>query len=199
MQRCRGQAFFRTIIFLPSLVPAVAAAMLWLWIFNSKLGLLNHLLELVGLTGVGWLSDPRWAMASLAIMSFWGVGNTVVIYLAGLQDVPADLLEAAQIDGASRVRRLFSVVLPVLSPVIFFNLLMSMIATLQMLTIPYIMTQGGPDNSTYLYTMYLYDHAFRYIHMGYASAMAWIQLLVVLLLTAIAFWSSKKWVHYQGT
>lgn len=190
-----GQGIFRTIIFLPSLIPAVASAMLWLWIFNSKLGLLNHVLGAIGITGPQWLG-ARWAMPSLAMMSLWGVGNTVVIYLAGLQDVPTELMEAAEIDGAGRWRRLWSVTLPLLSPVIFFNLIMALIGMVQMLTIPYIMTQGGPNNATYFYTMYLYDNAFRYVHMGYASAMAWIQLAIILALTGIAFWSSRKWVHY---
>jgi multiple sugar transport system permease protein len=193
-----GQGMFRTIIFLPSLIPSVASAMLWLWMFNSKLGLLNHLLALVGIHGPRWIADARWAMPSLALMSLWGVGNTVVIYLAGLQDVPLELIEAAEIDGAGRWRRLWNVTLPMLSPVIFFNLIMALIGTVQMLTVPYIMTQGGPDNATYLYTMYLYDNAFHYVQMGYASAMAWIQLLIVLALTALAFWSSRRWVHYQG-
>jgi multiple sugar transport system permease protein len=193
-----GQGMFRTIIFLPSLIPAVASAMLWLWMFNSKLGLLNHLLSLVGVHGPRWIADGRWAMPSLALMSLWGVGNTVVIYLAGLQDVPMELIEAAEIDGAGRWRRLWNVTLPMLSPVIFFNLIMALISTVQVLTVPYIMTQGGPDNATYFYTMYLYDNAFRYVQMGYASAMAWIQLVIVLALTAVAFWSSRRWVHYQG-
>jgi multiple sugar transport system permease protein len=190
-----GQGLFRTIIFLPSLIPAVASAMLWLWVFNSKLGLFNHLLGKIGIAGPQWLG-AHWAMPSLALMSLWGVGNTVVIYLAGLQDVPVDLLEAAEIDGAGRWRKLWSVTIPLLSPVIFFNLIMALIGMVQTLTVPYIMTGGGPNNATYFYTMYLYDNAFRYMHMGYASAMAWIQLLVILALTGIAFWSGRKWVHY---
>lgn len=191
----RGQAIYRTIIFLPSLIPAAAAAMLWLWLFNSRLGLLNHLLGLVGLPGVEWLG-VKMAMPSLALMSLWGVGNTVVIYLAGLQDVPRDLLEAAEIDGAGRWGRLIHVTLPMLSPVIFFNLVMAIIGTFTVLTIPYIMTGGGPNNATYFYTMYNYDNAFRYLRMGYASALAWVQLVIILILTAIAFWSARKWVHY---
>jgi multiple sugar transport system permease protein len=190
-----GQGMFRTIIFLPSLIPAVASAMLWLWVFNSKLGLFNHLLAMIGIAGPQWLG-ARWAMPALALMSLWGVGNTVVIYLAGLQDVPADLMEAAEIDGAGRWRKLWSVTIPLLSPVIFFNLIMALIGMVQTLTVPYIMTAGGPNNATYFYTMYLYDNAFRYVHMGYASAMAWIQLLVILALTAIAFLSGRRWVHY---
>ena len=130
------------------------------------------------------------------MMSVWSVGNTVVIYLAGLQDVPRELLEAAEIDGAGPWRRLTSVTLPVLTPVIFFNLIMAIIGTFSILTAPYIMTQGGPNKATYFYTMFNYDEAFRYLHMGYAAALAWVQLAITLALTGIAFWSAKKWVHY---
>lgn len=194
-----GQAVYRTIIFLPSLVPAVASAMLWMWLFNSKLGLINAGLMSLGVKDPpGWLSDPRWAMPALAFMSLWGVGHTVVIYLAGLQDVPAELYEAAEIDGAGRWRRLWHVTLPMISPVIFFNLIMAIIGTLQVFAVPMIMTGGGPARATQFYTMYLYDNAFSYLKMGYASAMAWIQLLIILALTAVAFWSSRHWVHYQG-
>jgi multiple sugar transport system permease protein len=129
-------------------------------------------------------------------MSVWGVGNTVIIYLAGLQDVPRELMEAAEIDGAGRWRRLISITLPVLTPVIFFNLVMAIIGTFSILVVPYIMTQGGPNNATYFYTMFNYDQAFRFLHMGYASALAWIQLGIILVLTGVAFWSAKKWVHY---
>ncbi|HEX8342415.1 MAG TPA: sugar ABC transporter permease [Tepidisphaeraceae bacterium] len=197
--RIRGLSIYRTIVFLPSLVPAVASAMLWLWLFNAKLGLIN-----VGLRGLGWsdppawLSDPQWSMPALILMSIWGVGNTVVIYLAGLQDVPRELYEAADIDGATALRKAWHVTLPTISPVIFFNLIMGIIGTLQVFSQAYIVTAGGPARSTYFYTMYLYDNAFQNMQRGYASAMAWIQLLVILALTAFAAWTSKKWVHYGG-
>lgn len=216
-QKIPGMAVYRTIIFLPSLVPTIASAMLWMWLFNAKLGLINSLLEkaplswLLGLlnfflglaqiepiiTPIGWLTNPSWAMPALAFMSLWGVGHTVVIYLAGLQDVPRELLESAEIDGAQAWNRMRHVTLPMISPVIFFNLIMAIIGTLQVFAVPYIMTQGGPARATYFFSMYLYDNAFIYLKMGYASAMAWIQLLIVLALTGVAFWSSKKWVHYQ--
>ncbi len=192
-----GQGIYRTIIFLPSLIPIVASAMLWLWLFNARLGLINAGLGLLGVNGPGWLTDPRWAMPALAFMSLWSVGHTVVIYLAGLQDVPRQLYEAAAIDGATGWRRLWHVTLPMLSPVIFFNLIMAIIATLQVFAVPYIMTNGGPGRATYFYTMYLYDNAFTYLKMGYASAMAWVQLLIILALTALAFWSARRWVHYE--
>jgi multiple sugar transport system permease protein len=194
----RGQAAYRTIIFLPSLVPVVASAMIWLWLLNSRLGLLNALLARLGIEGPGWLTNPAWAMPSLAMMSLWGVGHTVVIFLAGLQDVPVELYEAAAIDGAGFWRRLWHVTLPMISPVIFFNLIIAIIRTLQVFTVPYIMTAGGPERATYFYTMYLYDNAFSYLRMGYASAMAWIQLVIILTLTALAFWTARRWVHYRG-
>jgi multiple sugar transport system permease protein len=197
--KLRGQSIYRTIIFLPSLVPAVASAMLWLWLFNAKLGLINTALRAFGMVNPpGWLTDARWSMPALVVMSFWGVGNTVVIYLAGLQDVPRELYEAASIDGATAWRKIWHVTLPSISPVIFFNLVMGIIGTMQVFVAPFIMTQGGPARSTYFYTYYLYDNAFSYLKMGYASALAWIQLLIVLALTGLAAWSSKRWVHYAG-
>ena len=197
--KIRGLSIYRTLIFLPSLTPAVAGAMIWLWLFNSKLGLINLVLQRLGVAHPpGWLVSPRWAMPSLALMSFWGIGNTVVIYLAGLQDVPRELYEAAEIDGAGGLDRIWHVTLPCISPVIFFNLVMAVIGVVQNFTAPYIMTGGGPARATYFYTMYLYDNAFRYLRMGYASAMAWVQFLLVLALTGLAFWSARHWVHYQG-
>jgi multiple sugar transport system permease protein len=195
----RAQTVYRTIIFLPSIVPAVASAMIWLWLFNPKLGLVNFVLNTVGIKDPpGWLGSERWAMPALVFISIWGVGNTVVIYLAGLQDVPKDLYEAADLDGAGAWGKIRHVTVPMLSPVIFFNLIMAIIGTMQVFVLPFIMTQGGPARATYFYTMYLYDNVFRDVHVGFGSAMAWVQLLIILTLTGVAFWSSKRWVHYQG-
>ena len=209
--KIRFQSIYRTIIFLPSLVPMVASAMLWLWLLNGRLGLINAMLGKLGITGPSWLNDVMfslgtapaktnyyWAMPALAFMSLWGVGHTVTIFVAGLQDVPRELYEASEIDGAGVVGRIRHVTLPMLSPVIFFNLIMSIIGSLQVFAIPYIITGGGPARATYFLTMYLYDNAFRFLQMGYASAIGWVQLLIVLALTALSFWSSKRWVHYQG-
>ena len=192
-----GQAIFRTIIFLPSLVPIVASAMLWLWLFNARLGLINTALAKLHLTGPGWLTDPSWAMPALVLMSLWGVGYTVVIYLAGLQDVPKELYEAAELDGAGLWGRLWHVTLPMLSPVIFFNLIMAIIGVIQVFDVPYIMTQGGPARATYFVSMYLRDRAFTDLRMGYASAIAWMMFVLVLALTGVAFWTSSRWVHYE--
>jgi multiple sugar transport system permease protein len=196
-RKISGQSIYRTIVFLPSLIPAVASAMLWLWLFNGQLGLINGLIRRLHLgQGPNWLGSPTWAMPALIFMSLWGVGNTVVIYLAGLQDVPRELYEAADIDGASPIRQLWHVTLPGISPVIFFNLVMAIIGTLQVFTVPQIMFPGGgPDRSVNFYTMYVYQNAFNFTKMGYASAMAWVQLLIILALTALATWTSKKWVH----
>jgi multiple sugar transport system permease protein len=197
-RRIRGQSVYRTIIFLPSLVPVTASAMIWWWLFNTKLGLLNYALSLIGIPPVPWLSNPTIALPSLVFMSLWGVGHTVVIYLAGLQDVPAELYEAAELDGATGWRRMWHVTLPMISPIIFFNLIMAIIGVFRVFEVPYIMTNGGPARATQFIAMYVYDHAFLYVNMGYASAMAWIQLVLILALTALAFWTSGRWVHYQG-
>jgi multiple sugar transport system permease protein len=197
--KVRGVLVYRTIVFLPSLVSAVASAMLWLWLFNPKLGLINFALRAIGIDDPpGWHTDVNWAMPALVLMSFWGIGNSVVIYLAGLQDVPRELYEAASIDGASPLRKVWHVTLPGISPVIFFNLIMAIIGTLQMFATPMIVTGGGPARATYFYTHYLYDNAFRFLNMGYASALAWVQLLIVLALTGLAALTSRHWVHYQG-
>jgi multiple sugar transport system permease protein len=195
----RGISIYRTIIFLPSLVPIVASAMIWLWLFNAELGLINTVLRGLGVSDPpGWLVDSEWAMSALILMSLWGIGNTVVIYLAGLQDVPRELYEAASLDGASPLRQIWHVTLPSISPVIFFNLIMGMIGVVQAMATPFILTGGGPDRATLLYTVHLYKSGFEYLNMGYASAMAWILLLVVLALTALVAWTGKRWVHYQG-
>jgi len=197
--RIRGQAIYRALVFLPSIVPASAAAMLWLWLLNPKLGLINLVLTHMGVENPpGWVNDKSWAMPALAFISIWGVGNTVVIYLAGLQDVPIELYEAAELDGAATLRKIWHVTLPTISPVIFFNLITAIIGTMNFFVLPFIMTQGGPDRATYFYTYRLYDNGFIYLKMGYASAMAWVQLLIVLALTGLAFWTARRWVHYSG-
>ena len=218
----RGQAVYRTIIFLPSLVPLVATGVLWGWLLNSDKGLVNYLLAPVvrlvghllaataGLVGASprdvqslrglsppvWLTDPRWAMPVIIFLSLWGIGQTVVIFLAGLQDIPRELYEAANMDGAGTFQRLRHVTLPMLSPVIFFNLIMGVIGSWQVFDLPYVMTQGGPDKTTLFYSMYVFNAGMKQLRMGAASAMAIVQLCIILLLTALAFWSARKWVHY---
>jgi multiple sugar transport system permease protein len=197
-RRVRMLGTFRTIYFLPSLLPATASGVVWVYIFHPSQGLLNRLLAQVGVQGPAWTQAVDWALPALIIMGLWSFGGAMVIFLAGLQDVPRSLYEAADLDGATTLQKFRHVTFPILSPVIFFNLVMGLIGSLQVFAAPLIMTQGGPARATYFYTMYLYDNAFRFLNMGYASAMAWVQLLLVLGLTALAFWSGKHWVHYQG-
>lgn len=192
----RGIAVYRTVFFLPSIVPTVASTAIFMWILNPQIGLVNGLLAKVGVTGPGWLNDPKWALWSLMFMGLWGVGNSMVIYLAGLKDIPTYLYEAAIVDGAGPLRRLTKITLPMLTPVIFFNLVMGVIGSLQYFTQAFIMTGGGPEDSTRFYALYLFDRAWRYADMGYASAMAWILFLAVVVLTSVLFGTQKRWVHY---
>jgi multiple sugar transport system permease protein len=195
--KVKGMAFHRTIIFLPSLVPVVALSVLWMWIFNGESGLLNAVLEGLGLPAPNWLGSADWAMPALILMGLWGVGHPVVIYLAGLQDIPQELYEAAEIDGAGSWDRFWNVTLPMLTPVVYFNVVMGIIGTFQVFAQPYIMTQGGPGRATYFYALALYDYAFMDLRMGYASAMAWILFMIILGLTLLATRISKKWVQYD--
>jgi multiple sugar transport system permease protein len=192
----KGQALFRTIFYLPSIVPAVANAVVFSWLMNPEIGLINGLLRRVGIEGPAWLSDPHWALGSLVLMSIWGVGGSMVIYLAGLQDIPIHLYEAATLDGASSFQRLRWITLPLLTPVIFFNLVMGIIASFQYFTEAFIMTKGGPEGSTTFYALYLFQRAWQYLDMGYACAMAWIVFVIVMVLTALVFRSQRRWVHF---
>lgn len=196
--KVRGMAVYRTIFYLPSVTPLVAVSIVWLWLFNSQYGIINNAINAVGLPTIGWLSDPAWAKIGLVLVSLWGVGSAVIIYLAGLQDIPQDLYEAAEIDGASSWDKIWNVTLPLLSPVILFNVITGMIGAFQYFTQAFIMTGGGPGDSTLMYSLYLYFNAFRYFKMGYASAMAWILFLLVMTFTLIVFRSSARWVYYGG-
>jgi multiple sugar transport system permease protein len=195
----RGQRVFRTLFYLPTMVPAVASALLWLWILNPENGLMNVALEKVGVTGPSWLQDEKWALPSLVLMSLWGIGGArMVIFLAGLQGVPDSYYEAATLDGASPWRRFLSITWPLLSPVTFFNLVMGLIGAMGVFTQAYIMTAGGPNNATLFYALYLFRNAFEYFKLGKASAMAWIMFVILLGFTLIQFRMAKRWVHYEG-
>lgn len=197
--KVKGMAIYRTIFFLPVLVPVVASSILWMWILNPQYGLLNGLLyRLFSIQGPGWIADERWSKFSLVLMSLWGVGQAVVIYLAGLQDIPEQLYEAAELDGATVYAKVRHITLPMLSPVIFFNLVVGLINAFQVFTQAYIMTDGGPANSTLFYMLHLYRHAFGYLHMGYACALAWILFLVIVAISLIVFKTSGRWVFYAG-
>lgn len=193
----KGMALYRTIFFVPSIVQPVSLAMLWLFLFRGDGGVLNEALKIIGITGPNWLNDPAWAKPALVMMGLWGVGNAVVIYLAGLQNVPQALYEAADLDGASPWSKTWHVTLPMISPVIQFNVVMGIIGSFQVFTIPYIMfSGGGPDRSAYFYSMYLFDNAFIYQRMGYASAMGWVMFLIIFLLTMLFLRLSESKVHY---
>jgi len=194
----RGISVYRTVFYIPAIVPVVATSVVFVWILNPQIGLLNGLLRNMGIIGPAWLQDTRWAFWSLVFMSLWAVGGSMIIYLAGLKDVPISLYEASIIDGANAWQRTRHVTLPMITPVIFFNLIMGVIGSFQYFTQAYIMTQGGPEDSTHFYALYLFNRAWRYLDMGYASAMAWILFAIVMTLTIVIFRSHRRWVHYGG-
>lgn len=194
----RGQRFYRTAFYLPSVLSGVAVALLWRWLFSTEFGLFNLLLSYVGITGPSWLGDPQWAMPSLILMSLWGVGAGTIIYLASLQGIPTDLYEAAEVDGATAWTKFWRITLPLMTPVLFFQLVTGFIVALQVFTQAFIMTSGGPNNATLFYLLYLYRNAFEYFRMGYASALAWVLFIYILVLTLLIYWSSNRWVYYEG-
>jgi len=195
--KVRGITVFRTIYYLPSIVPAVSNAVLWAWILNSDFGLLNALLRVFGVRRILWLQDPDWALPALVLMSLWGLGGGMVIYLAGLQGIPNEFYEAAEIDGAGAWSKLWHVTLPLMSPVIFFNLVMSIIGTFQIFTAGYLITNGGPQNATLFYVLYLWRNAFLYLNMGYAAALAWVLFAIIIGLTALVFKGIGSRVYYE--
>ncbi len=196
--KIKGQGLFRTIFFLPSIIPAIGATILFLWIFNPEYGLANAVLHFFGLNGIGWFVSPRWSKPSLILLDLWGVGGSTIIYLANLQDIPAALYDAAAVDGAGSFRRFTHITLPMLTPSIFFNLVMGFIAMFNYFTQAFVATSGGPYNSTLFYALYLFNQAFVYFNLGYASAMAWVLFAVVMIITIILFRTSWRWVFYAG-
>ncbi len=194
----RGVNLFRTVFYIPSVISGVAASMLWAWVFNPEFGVLNGALRIVGIEGPKWLFDQQWVIPALVIMSLWSVGGSMIIYLAALQGVPTELYEAAQVDGAGPWRRFRHVTLPQISPVIFFTLITGLINSFQTFTQAYVMTNGGPQNASLFFGLYLYNNAFRYLKMGYASALAWTLLLIILALTGVLFLTARYWVHLDS-
>ncbi|OGN94919.1 MAG: ABC transporter permease [Chloroflexi bacterium RBG_13_50_21] len=197
-QKIRGIGVFRTVYYLPSVLSGVAYVVMWMWMFNPQHGLINTLLAYAGIQGPRWLLDPKWALSALIVMSLWGVGRSMVIFLAGLQDIPIVLYEAAEIDGATRWKKLWNVTLPLLTPSLLFNLIFGIILTFQTFTNAFVATNGGPLDSTLFYVLYLYRKAFEHLQMGYASAMAWVLFLIVLGCTLLIFLTSGKWVFYRS-
>lgn len=192
----RGMRIFRTIYFLPVVLPAVPVMFLWMMMFNPRSGLINQFLGLFGIDGPLWLNSPVWSKPSLILMSLWGIGGIIVIFLAGLQDIPEYLYEAADLDGASRLQKFWKITVPLLSPVIFFNVVTGLIAASQVFTEAYIMTGGGPLESTTFVNLKIYLLAFKDVKMGYASAMAWVMFLILVPMTLLLFKVSKRWMNY---
>jgi multiple sugar transport system permease protein len=197
--RIRGILVFRTIYYIPVILGGVAVSLIWMLLFSTTYGLFNYLLGLIGLGPIRWLTSERWALWALVFMSLWGVGGSVIIFLAGLQNIPGHLYEAARIDGATTAQEFLYVTLPQLTPTIFFSLVMGIIGALQTFTQSFVMTGGGPNYATYFYVLYLYQNAFRDFRMGYASAMAWVLFVIILVLTALIFRSSPAWVYYESS
>lgn len=194
----RGLSLFRTLFYLPSVISGVAVSLLWMWLFNPDFGLINYFLwELFRIRGPAWIYSREWAVPSLILMSLWGIGGGIVIYLARLQGIPTELYEAAEIDGAGAWRRLSSITLPLMTPVIFFQLIMGIISSFQVFTQAYVMTAGGPGYATLFYVLYLYRNAFKYYQMGYASALAWVLFIILLALTLLVVRTSRHWVYYE--
>lgn len=200
-KRIRGIGVFRTLFYLPAVIAGISTVLLWSWIFNSNYGLVNYILSLFGIHGPNWLSDEKYAIPAIIIMSLHGVGGAMLIFLAALQGVPISLYESAQLDGAGAVQRLFRITLPMISPTIFFNLILGIIGSLQVFTQPYIFSQlnqnVGRNRGMYVYVQYLFDVGFRYYRAGYGSAIAWILFAFTLLISLIIMKSSTSWVYYS--
>ncbi len=194
--KIKGIGFFRSAFYLPSILGGnVAIAILWRFIFRPD-GLINQLLNFFGIPSVQWFSSPTAAMVVLVILKVWQFGSSMLIFLAALQEIPRDLYEASYMDGASKVRTFFSVTIPLLTPTILFNLIMQLVNAFQEFNGPYLVTQGGPLQSTYLASMFIYDYAFKFYQMGYSSAASWILFILIALFTGILFKTQKRWVHY---
>ncbi len=195
-----GTSLFRTCFFLPNLTPAVAMAILWKWLLHPSVGPVNYVLGLIGIQGPGWLTNPRWALPSLIGINLWAYlgGNQMLIFLAGLQGVPQELYDAAEVDGAGRWHRFRHVTLPMVSPTLFFNLIMGIIGSLKVFSLAFVATEGGPSWATWFYALHLFRWSFQYFEMGYGAALAWIFAAILIVLTLIQFRLSRHWVYYAG-
>ena len=194
----RGMRIYRTLLYIPATVPVVASSLLFIKLLAPDAGLVNQFIGWFGIDGPPWLLSPDWVKPALILMSLWGVGGGVTLLLAGMKGIPAEFYEAAAIDGASSRQQFFQITLPMLSPVIFFNLVMGLIGSLQIFTEIYIVTGGGPNNASKMIVPYLFDNAFRWYKMGYASSIAWVLFAITLVFTAIVFRSSNLWVYYES-
>ncbi|HHV93086.1 MAG TPA: sugar ABC transporter permease [Firmicutes bacterium] len=197
-QELRGVRFFRTLYFLPSVTSGVAIAILFAWMYNPEFGIINYMLYKIGIVGPNWLFDEFWAMPAIIFMSLWTIGSNMMIILAGLQDIPQSLVEAARLDGANWWQEFRYVTIPMLSPVLFLVIITSTINSFQVFLQPYVMTEGGPGNATLVLVLYLYQNAFLWWKMGYGAAIAWILAVIILILTLIQFRLAGYWVYYEG-
>ncbi|MBL8133176.1 MAG: sugar ABC transporter permease [Anaerolineae bacterium] len=196
--RLPGMNFFRTVFYIPAVISGVAVSLMWMWLLQPDTGVVNTLLDAVGVKGPNWFWDKDWALPSVALMSVWKVGGSAIIYLAGLQNIPAQLYEAAEIDGAGKWGRFWRITIPLLTPTIFFQLIIEMIDSFKIFTEAFVITQGGPLKSTYFYMLYFYEEAFRNFNMGYASALALFLTLIILATTIFINYTSKRWVYYES-
>lgn len=196
--KMRGMSFFRTIFYLPALVPIVASSMIFKFILAPDTGVINRFLALFGIDGPAWLLDPTWVKMSFIFLAIWGVGANMVLLLAAIQGVPEELYESAEMDGASKFKKFVHITIPIISPVIFFNLIMGIIGSLQAFSQIYILTGGGPNNASNMMVPYLFSNAFEFYKMGYASSIAWVLFIIIIIFTVIVFKSSSMWVYYES-
>jgi multiple sugar transport system permease protein len=189
---------WRTLYYMPSIVSGIAVSILWTWVLNPDYGLLNYLLSLIGIQGPRWIYSEQWAVPSFVLMGVWAAGSNMLLYLAGLQAIPTPLYEAASIDGAGTWSRFWKITLPMLSPTLFFNLVMTLIGAFQVFTQAFVMTAGGPNNATLTIVLFLYRKGFEQLHFGYASAVAWVLFVIIMAFTLVVFRSSTAWVYYEG-
>ena len=196
--KVRGTGFFRTAFYLPSVISGVALVTIWSWIYSHQYGLLNYMLSFAGIDGPNWLGDANWSIFAIIIASLWGLGGTMLILLAGLQSIPKELYEAARVSGVPPWAQVIYITLPMLSPMLLFTFITSIISAFQQLTIALLLTKGGPTGSTYFFAMYIYDNAFKFHDMGYAAAMSWVMFLIILALSLLVMRSSSAWVYYEG-
>lgn len=194
----KGLGIFRTLFYLPSLLPGVVVSVIWLWLYNNQYGLLNTVLNYFGLNKIEWINSPEMVLPSLVIMSIWSIGNVVVIFLAGLQGIPKTLIEAVEIDGGNAWHSFRNVILPLMSPIILYNLIIGVIKSMQLFTEPYIMTGGGPMNASLSFVLLIYNNAFKYGKMGVANAMAWVLFVLTIALSFAIFRTSSSWTYSEG-
>ncbi|ADY12588.1 carbohydrate ABC transporter permease [Sphaerochaeta globosa] len=194
----KGKRVFRTIFYLPSLIPLVVSSVMWLWLFNNQYGLINYFLHSFGINRIQWIDSKEMVIPSLTIMNVWNIGNVIIIFLAGLQGIPNDLMEAVDIDGGTYWHKFRYVMLPLLSPIILYNMIVNMIKCLQLFVEPYIMTNGGPVNSSLSFVLHIYNNAFKYGKMGTANAMAWVLFILTMGISLLIFKTSTLWTYYEG-